>query len=236
MQAVNVQTTQNIELEYPLAGVGERILALLIDFLIIFSFMAVVALGLNRIIGYEPKWLTALITIIGFLYRFFAELLYNGQTVGKNVLKIKVVKLDGSAPSVAAYFLRWLMEPLDFFILGLGVLLVILTRKGQRLGDLLGGTTVIKIKKINTTNVRNKMIVKQVNEDYVPTYPQAGNISDAEVRIIKEALKAFREDAADKPVSLVVQKLKEKYHIESEEPAVKFLYTLLKDHTFYVEF
>ena len=150
------------------------------------------------------------------------------------MLKIKVVKLDGSAPSVAAYFLRWLMEPLDFFIVGLGVLLVILTRKGQRLGDLLGGTTVIKIKKINSTNMRNKMIVKQVNEDYVPTYPQAGNISDAEVRIIKEALKAFREDAADKPVSLVAQKLKEKYHIESEEPVVKFLYTLLKDHTCYV--
>ena len=234
MQAVSVQTTQNIELEYPLAGIGERMLALLLDFLIIFSFFIVVFGGLGILSLNLPNWMGVLIAIIGYLYRFFAEVLYNGQTVGKSVLKIKVVKLDGSAPSVAAYFLRWLMEPLDFFIVGLGVLLVILTKKGQRLGDLLGGTTVIKIKKITTTNVRNKMIMKQVDEDYVPTYYQAGNISDAEITIIKDALKAFRDDAASQPVSLVEQKLKEKYHIESEEPTVKFLYTLLKDHAYYV--
>lgn len=234
MQAVSVQTTQNIELEYPLAGVGERMLALLIDILIIASFYIITFIALG-ILGVDvPSWMVALISIIGYLYRFFAELLYNGQTVGKSVLRIKVVKLDGSSPSVAAYFLRWLLEPLDFFVVGLGVLLVILTKRAQRLGDLLAGTTVIKIKKITATNVRNKLVLKQVDEDYVPTYPEAANITDEEIRIIKDALKAFREDAAKMPISMLEQKLKEKYDIQGEEPSVKFMYTLLKDHAYYV--
>ena len=120
-------------------------------------------------------------------------------------------------------------------ILMLGaVLLIILTKNGQRLGDLLAGTTVVKMKKITATNVRNKLVMQKVDEDYQPTYHEAGNISDQDIRIINDALRAFREDAAQMPVSLVESKLKEKYNIQSEEPTVKFLYTLLRDHTYYV--
>lgn len=234
MQAVSVQTTQNIELEYPLAGIGERMLAFLLDILIMFSFIAVVA-GIFSIPGFDtPDFLIWITVIIAFLYRFFAELFFNGQTVGKSVLKIKVVKIDGNPPSVANYFLRWLLEPIDFFIVGLAVVLIILNKRGQRLGDMLAGTTVVKIKRITAANVRNKAIMTPVDEDYVPTYSEAGNISDHDIRIIKDALKAFREDAAEQAVAVLEQKLKEKYNIQSEQPTVKFLYAILRDHTYYV--
>lgn len=234
MQAVSVQTTQNIQLEYPLAGIGERLLAFLLDFLIMASFFIVV-IGIFSLAGAEtPTFLVWLTAITAFLYRLFAEIFFNGQTVGKSVLKLKVVKIDGTPPSVANYFLRWLLEPFDFFIVGLAILLIILTKKGQRLGDVLAGTTVVKMKRITSINVRNKSIMQPVDEDYVPVYSEAGNISDHDIRIIKDALKAYREDAAKKAVSVLEQKLKEKYNIQSEQPTVKFLYTVLRDHTYYV--
>ncbi len=234
MQAVSVQTTQNIELEYPLAGIGERMLAFLLDILIMFSFIAIVAAILS-IPGFDtPDFLIWIVVIIAFLYRFFAEMFFNGQTVGKSVVKIRVVKIDGNPPSVANYFLRWLLEPIDFFIVGLAVVLIILNKRGQRLGDMLAGTTVVKVKRITAANVRNKAIMKPVDEDYVPIHSEAGNISDHDIRIIKDALSAYREDAAHKAVSALEQKLKEKYDIQSEQPTVKFLYTILRDHTYYV--
>ena len=234
MQAVSVQTTQNINLEFPLADVGSRLLAFLIDLVIMISFIFLVVAFFGIFQVDPPNWMVLIFVIVAYLYRFFSELLWNGQTVGKNLLKIKVVKLDGSQPSVAAYFLRWLVEPIDFFLVGMAVILILLTKNGQRAGDLLAGTTVIKVKRVTATNVRNKMIMKQVDEDYEPTYPQAANISDADIRIIKDGIKAFREDAAKQAVQILEAKLKEKYQIESDKPTVDFLYTLLRDHTYYV--
>jgi hypothetical protein len=158
----------------------------------------------------------------------------NGQTVGKIALSIKVVKLDGSTPSFVSYFLRWLLEPIDFFIIGLGVIFIILTKNGQRVGDLLAGTTVVKMKKITATNMQNKILMDVVDEDYEPQIFEAASISDTEVQLIKDALRVFKNDAVKKPIQLIERKLKEKYVIQSELPTVKFLYTLLRDHTYYV--
>lgn len=234
MQTVSVQTTQNIELEYPLAGIGDRLLAFAIDLVIVFSFYVIVFSIIGFVGGSVPAAISISLVILGYLYRFFAELLFNGQTVGKNVMKIRVVKLDGSQPSVASYFLRWLLEPIDFFISGLAVLIIVVTPKGQRIGDLLAGTTVVKIKKVTATNIRNKTILQKVDETYEPVFPSASLISDQEINIIKDALKAYRDDAVQKPITILEMKLKEKYEIQSDLPTVKFLYTLVRDNAYYV--
>ena len=234
MQAVSVQTTQNINLDYPLAGLGDRLLAFFIDIAIIFGFLVFTTLIFSKLLSFESIALSILLFLPAFSYRLFAEIFFNGQTVGKHALNIKVIKLDGSTPSIGAYILRWLLEPLDFFIIGLAVLVIILTKNGQRLGDLVAGTTVIKMKKITTTNVRNKMVMKTIDENYMPSFPEAAHFSDIEIQLIKSALKAFREDAARKPIGLLENKLKEKYHIQSDLTTVEFLYTLIRDHTYYV--
>ncbi|HEY9116387.1 MAG TPA: RDD family protein [Roseivirga sp.] len=234
MQGVSIQTTQNIQLEYELAGIGERILAFVIDILVILSFGLLISF-ISGLIGItQSVLLNVIFSILAYLYRFISEVSFNGQTVGKMALSIKVVKLDGSTPSVAAYFLRWLLEIFDFFIVGLGVVCIILTRNGQRLGDLVAGTTVVKIRKVTATNVQNKVIMEKVDEHYEPVFFEASHLSDAEIRLIKAALKAFREDANQEPIALLESKLKEKYNITSDLPTVKFLYTMLRDHTYYV--
>jgi len=234
MQGVSIQTTQNIQLEYELAGIGERILAFVIDILVILSFRLLISFFVGMAGIEESLLLGVIFIIIAYLYRFICEASFNGQTIGKMALSIKVVKLDGSAPSVAAYFLRWLLEIFDFFIVGLGVVFIILTKNGQRLGDLLAGTTVVKMRKVSATNVQNKAIMDKVDDNYEPTFFEASHLTDAEVRLIKASLKAFRDDANQKPVALLEDKLKEKYKISSDLPTVKFLYTLLRDHTYYV--
>lgn len=234
MQGVSIQTTQNIQIEYELAGIGERILAFVIDILVVLSFGLLISFFSGLIGISQSVLLNVLFAILAYLYRFICEVTFNGQTVGKMALSIKVVKLDGSTPSVAAYFLRWLLEIFDFFIVGLGVVCIILTRNGQRLGDLVAGTTVVKMRKVTATNVQNKVIMEKVDEHYEPTFFEASHLSDAEVRLIKAALKAFREDANQDPIALLEGKLKEKYNITSDLPTVKFLYTLLRDHTYYV--
>lgn len=234
MQSVSIRTTQNVQLDYPLAGIADRILAFIIDAFILISFF-LVALFLASLADIELGSVSlSLISIIAYLYRLILEVLNNGQTVGKMALRIKVVKLDGSKPSFAAFFLRWLLEPIDFLITGLGVVVIILTKNGQRIGDLLAGTTVVKIKKISLTNVRNKVIMEQVDENYVPNFPQAADLTDAEIRLVKRALMAFKEKAHRQPLVTLEDKLKEKYQISSEMPTVRFMYALLRDHTYYI--
>ena len=234
MQAVNIRTTQNVQLEYPLAGIGERLLAFVIDITIVLSFYFVITYILTYT-GVETSLsIMLIIGIVAYLYRFVMEISFNGQTVGKMALSIKVVKLDGSAPSVAGYLLRWLLELIDFTVIGMAVLLIILTKNGQRLGDLLAGTTVVKVKKVSTVNIQNKVIMEKVDDDYEPSFPDAASLTDHEIRLIKASLKTKRDDAQSQPVELLATKLKDKYNIESEMPTVKFLYTLVRDHTYYV--
>ncbi|KOF01346.1 hypothetical protein OB69_18020 [Roseivirga seohaensis subsp. aquiponti] len=234
MQAVSIQTSQNIQLEYPLAGIGDRILAFVLDAIIILSFFFITSVTLAATGISMSVAMNVMLSIVAYLYRLISEVFFNGQTVGKKALSIKVVKLDGSVPSFGAYFLRWLMEPIDFFIVGLGVVFIILTKNGQRVGDLLAGTTVVKIKKITATNVRNKIIMETVDENYVPKIPEAAQLTDHEIRLIKDALSVFRDGAKEKPLLLIEEKIKEKYNIQSDMPTVKFMYTLLRDHTYYM--
>lgn len=234
MQAVSVQTTQNIQLDYPLAGLGDRLLAFFIDAMIIFGYLFLFGFLLSASLGEGSLAGQVIIYLPAFLYRLLAEIFFNGQTVGKNALSLKVVRLDGSQPSIGAYILRWILEPIDFYIMGMAVVVIILNKNGQRLGDLVAGTTVVKMKKITSTVVRSKAIMEPVKEDYEPTYPEAAHLTDSDLHVIKEALKAFREDAAKNVVELVAEKLKKKYNIQSDEQAVKFLYTVMRDHTYYV--
>lgn len=235
MQKVSIRTTQNVQLDYPLAGIADRMLAYVIDLFITISFYLIAGLIINQLLGLSLGLLgNSILGIIAYLYRLVLEVLNNGQTIGKMVVQIKVVKLDGSQPSVAAYFLRWLLEPIDFGITGLGIVFIILTKNGQRIGDLISGTTVIKIKTIELTNVQNKIIMDKVDEDYQPVFIQAAEFKDSEIQLIKRSLSAFKNKAHKAPLLKLENKIKEKYEITSDMPTVRFMYTLLRDHAYYV--
>ncbi len=150
-----IETPEYVELQRPLAGIGTRFVAGLVDhlimlvvalLLIIFGFIALGSpWGLFSGLG---AWATAIFLIAVFLlywgYFLFFEILLNGQTPGKRYVRIRVARRSGAAATAADLAVRNLLRVVD----GLGVYAVagicmFVTKRAQRLGDLAAGTVVV---------------------------------------------------------------------------------------------
>ncbi|MBW4441477.1 MAG: RDD family protein [Plectolyngbya sp. WJT66-NPBG17] len=154
---IKIRTPESVELEFTLAGIGNRTIALVVDYLLwgavligLLIFWTVLSFQLQQ---YFPTvsnielWITAISILMTFAvytgYFVFFETLWRGQTPGKRYSKIRVIRDDGQPIGVAQAILRALIRPIDdtFFV---GMLLIILTKREKRLGDLIAGTMVIQ--------------------------------------------------------------------------------------------
>ena len=150
-----VETPESVELEFTLAGIGNRLYAVLIDYvclgtiiLILLIIWAVLAYNLTfYTTGNWQLWLTAIQILLIFAvyvgYFVFFETLWQGQTPGKRRAKIRVIKGDGRPVGLQEATLRALLRPLDD-LLYIGALLIIFSRQEKRIGDILAGTLVIR--------------------------------------------------------------------------------------------
>lgn len=228
MAKIQITTTQNVTIDFTAAEVGERILAYFIDLIIKIAYVSVVIAIFTGIstsggIGFEDNFDTdpwsvmAIIIIIGapvFFYTIISETLLNGQTIGKKIVKIQVVKIDGYRATFLDFFIRWVMRFVDINIFSGVVALVAIgsSKKHQRLGGMASGTGVITLK--NKVNISHT-ILQEVADDYKPTYFSVIKLSDNDVRIIKENF--IRAKKANDHKTLLV--LKEKIiGVIGEEP------------------
>ncbi len=158
---VTLQTPESVELEFTLAGIGNRAYALLIDYivlgLILIGFLliwAILAIQLRDVLenfagnnNSLQLWLLAIQILISFFvyvgYFVFFEALWQGQTPGKRYVKIRVIRDDGRPVRLQQSTLRALLRPVDD-ILSIGVFLIALTKQEKRLGDFVAGTLVIQ--------------------------------------------------------------------------------------------
>jgi uncharacterized RDD family membrane protein YckC len=230
MQTIRVRTTQNVFIEYPLASVGERIVAYLIDWIIlIFYTIACVAVLATIEVEVWYIWLI----LIGVPMLFFSllfEIFMNGQTPGKFAMKIKVVRLDGTPPAIGDYLMRWIFSFIDFYILSGAVAVVIIAAggKGQRLGDVVAGTSVVKL--VEHHQIATQNVFVPVEEQYVPTFAQVVNLTEKDIDLIQRALDVNREQGNIQPVIIITDKIKALLNIQTDLPPVKFLYTIIKDY------
>ncbi|WP_108821909.1 RDD family protein [Dysgonomonas sp. Marseille-P4361] len=193
---IEVQTTQNVTIDYDTAGLGKRILAHILDLI----FMILWFIGwiwIFSIIGYftfdtflDGELTTILIFVIFFFpflfYDFLFELFNNGQSPGKMIMKIRVINIDGTTPSVGSYLIRWLFRLVDFTLTShfLGVIMVAVTKKSQRLGDLLAGTTVIDLN-LNARDKRLSITELDFRDDYKVVYTDVlDRLSDKDIQTI----------------------------------------------------
>jgi uncharacterized RDD family membrane protein YckC len=165
---ISFQTPESVELDFTLAGIGNRAYALVIDyivlglvliiFLIFWGFLSFYTLELfsgdtERNIG---LWLFAiqLIIIFTFYVGYFVifETLWQGQTPGKKRVKIRVIRDDGRIIGISQATLRALLRPVDD-LLSIGAFLIIFSPKEKRIGDIVAGTIVIQEKTVNKTNI-----------------------------------------------------------------------------------
>ncbi len=158
---VTLKTPESVELEFKLAGIGNRAYALLIDYivlvLILIIFLITWALFAFQLLSFLENfvgvnnsvelWLIAIQFLISFAiyvgYFVFFEMLWQGQTPGKRFVKIRVIRDNGRPIRLQQATLRALLRPVDdiFF---LGVFLIVLGKREKRLGDLIAGTIVIQ--------------------------------------------------------------------------------------------
>ncbi|VXB67994.1 RDD family protein [Flavobacterium sp. 9AF] len=244
MSQLTITTTQNVSINFTAASVGERLLGQILDFLVMLAYSIVMGyfIDLSGLESYLLKldhWSAMAVYILLYLPVFFytliQESLWEGRTIGKRIMKMKVIKIDGYQASFGDYLIRWLFRLIEvvppFSIVGL--IAIIFNGRNQRLGDMGAGTAVISLK--NNINI-NHTILQEVNEDYIPTYPLVIKLSDNDVRIIKET---FELAIRNRDYSTLI-KLREKViavtGIKNQSGNDQdFIRTLLKDYNFYTQ-
>ena len=150
---LEVETPDHVVLRYDLAGAGNRGFAALLDFLIatVIAFTAIVILSIAGAFSGISVFVLGGVMVIATLvliwaYFILLEWLWNGQTIGKRAYRLRVINEDGSPAQFTAVLIRNLIRLVDFLpaFYGLGVLVIVLSPKSQRLGDLAAGTYVVR--------------------------------------------------------------------------------------------
>jgi uncharacterized RDD family membrane protein YckC len=233
MSEIIIETSNNVEINLNAASLSHRILAYLIDILLIIVYSIFFWITFTIIeSSIDQAWWTPLLVVVAFvlpllLYHLLMEFFNNGQSVGKMVMKIKVVKLDGSQPSLGNYLLRWLLRPIDLFFYGsVAILTIILSKAHQRLGDMAAGTIVVQ----NKPKVTLDELSAFLNDDsYIPVYQNANLLSQAQINVIKDALFKYQTSVDSSLLMDLAPKVKSLLNIENNSPEYKFLYTIVKD-------
>ncbi|WP_339752552.1 RDD family protein [Algoriphagus aquimarinus] len=236
MEGIYIETAQHIQIRQRPATLGNRILAQIIDFFIMGIYLILVAIIAFGILEIEKNSL-AMITILilpFMVYHLLFEIFMNGQSIGKYALDIRVVQLDGTNASVGSYLIRWLLRPIDITISsgGIAVLTILMGGKGQRLGDMAAGTTVISIKQ---DTVRREDLLMQVDDNHEPKYPQVINLKDSQLIQIKN----IRAEALKSQDFGLIKKLAEKtsslLQISYETKHLEFINQLILDYEYYAQ-
>jgi uncharacterized RDD family membrane protein YckC len=235
---ITIQTTQNVDLQYQVAPLGERIVAYIIDGLIrIAAFIAcVIFIGLvapNFLSDKIGVVMTVIIVILALplvFYHLLFEIFNNGQTPGKRIFDLQVVSIRGEMVSIGAYVLRWLFRIVDFHIFSglVAVIAVAASDKGQRIGDMVAGTTVIKQSK---RIAFRQLAFDEVRPEYVPTYPQATQLQPAHIELIKETLDNLTLQNSEEHVNLLAEKTATMLGVTYDEHPRKFLRTIVSDYS-----
>lgn len=237
MDNFQIETAQNITIQQNVAPLSTRISAFLLDMLIIGAYYALTLYILNAL-GYLDKEnlyvLYVLISLPVFFYSLFFEMLNNGQTPGKYFNKIRVTKIDGSKPTFGSYLIRWMLRLIDITLAtgSIALLTILLNGKGQRLGDIAAGTTVISEKKLVSIN---STLAVDIPEEYTPTFPQVTMLTDKDIQTIKELYLKAKKSGNHKTLIKLHHKIIEITEINSELNSVAFIDIVIKDYNYYTQ-
>jgi len=234
MSTISITTTQNIELEYDLASLGERIIARILDGLIIVGYVLLViaVIGFSNFgdfIG-QNIWVAFVLAIPYIFYDLVSEMLLNGQSVGKRVMAIKVISLDGGQATTSQYLIRWLFRLIDFTFTSslLALIMVAATERRQRLGDKVANTTLVKTKP--RSSFQQTLYTPTVENDYKVSYPDVVNLSDSDMQLIKEVIINVQKTGNTMLAVQTMNKIEQVLHITSQHEPLTFLYTVLSDY------
>jgi uncharacterized RDD family membrane protein YckC len=259
------------------AGVGWRLLAFILDILFIYLYFLLISyifvhwLGLNyNFLDKDSKlsydlntFLEIIFTILMFpalFYSLWTEYFFNGQTFGKLICRIRVVKINGYRAGFTEYFTRWVFRLVDFWtgifllfflipVFGdeagvvisgillmlsgfLAFFLIIRTKNSQRLGDIVAGTTVLKLKEKHSIGIT---ILEELKETYQPTYSQVLRLTDNDARIIKDTFTIALKNKDFATLSRLKNRLETVMEVQTNQSDSEFIDTVMKDFNYYTQ-
>ena len=179
-----------LDLRVEPAGLGERIIAYLLDALVVGAYVVVALLVVGMVsdaVGSEAATVLAVLLFAPVLfYHLLCEVFFDGQSVGKRARGIRVIGVDGAAPSLGSYVLRWLFRLIDIPFYGaVAIIAIATTERSQRLGDLAARTTVVK--RAPKPDL-DRTPYAPVPAGYAVRYPGAERLTDRDVETVKAVL------------------------------------------------
>lgn len=230
----SINTTQNVNIDLEIAGIGDRLIALIIDYLII----GAIGLGMWSLViasGATENFVIILIALYGgitFFFHFIMESTMNGQSIGKKFRNIRVVHKTGREAGIFHYLIRNLIRPLDMFY-GLGALIIFFTPRSQRLGDIAAGTLVIKLDKQTQLS---ETAFAELDENYEPNFEKINvlRLTQNDIELIKEVSERPVTKMNWELVRKTAEKMQEKMQVETNEMNnLTLLKQLVKDYNYH---
>ncbi|TYP92661.1 putative membrane protein YckC, RDD family [Fodinibius salinus] len=233
MKNLNIETSQHVQIDYEPAGIGPRVGAFVIDSFLIGLFLI---FSIPFVFGGASgqRWVIILFFVLPAMsYHLLFELFFNGQSIGKKAVNIRVIKTDGTPGTLGSYLLRWIFRLFEITVTSglIAFFSIIINGEGQRLGDMAAGTAVVKTK--NNTGL-NDTLYADIQEGYTPKYPQAAALDDSDISVVKEVLRdGYKYDRGTQRNILLKTRnaVCKKMGMEADDQNPKaFLETIVKDY------
>ena len=238
MKTVDIITSHNVSIEYEAASVMNRGIASFLDLLIMGVYFLILAVVISPF-GYSSINMMIIIFYILLLpivfYSFLMEYLLKGQTVGKLAMGIRVVKLNGENATLGDYTMRWAFRVIDFWFSAgaVAAIFIATTEKGQRLGDILAQTAIVKNKPEQVYSIKDILNIMDRSK-HEPTYLGVAKFTDEDMILIKNAISRVQKYPNEPHKQLVrdlaTRAAEELKLAEVPEKKLSFLKTLLQDY------
>jgi uncharacterized RDD family membrane protein YckC len=194
---LNIETPELVSIEMPIAGIGSRFIAILLDYLILVSggivlaiILTIVLSAVNAFASWSENWIIGFVFILVFLvnWGYFAlfEAFWNGKTPGKRIAKIHVIHRSGRAIGFLESLARNLVRAIDYLpsFYAVGVITIFVTRQNQRLGDLVAGTLVVHDRELDAPHWGEMGSRTITAEAFAPPAPDTARMAPPHLSIL----------------------------------------------------
>jgi uncharacterized RDD family membrane protein YckC len=256
MSIIQINTPFNIDLEFEIAEFHKRLFAYMIDFVLLviylYSMKALLYQGFHLDEEGGMGLDVVLISLPMLLYSLLTELWMNGQTIGKKLMAIRVISLEGGEPGFGQYLTRWAVRFWEWpFFFGyiafenyrlliyimitafFGVVVVIIiavNAKSQRLGDMMASTVVVNTK--TNLTLQDTVFMQVTNTDYKVMFPEVMRLSDRDINTIKSVVTQAQKKGNYDMCNRVAMKVQDVLKVQTSLYANDFLEKLLEDYNY----
>jgi uncharacterized RDD family membrane protein YckC len=260
MSIIQIATPFNIDLEFEIAEFHKRLFAYIIDFCILLIYLVIMKnLYYGRFDDVSRGTLEShigidilTISVPMLLYSLVSEVLLHGQSIGKKIMKIRVISLEGGEPTLGQYLIRWMFRAWEWpFLFGyvffstesiiayslitgfLGIIVVIIigvSKKSQRLGDIAANTAVVNTR--SKLSVQDTIFMEIKQPDYIVKFPEVLKLTDRDINTIKNVVNHFYKTHNADTSTRVARKVQDVLKVSTDMYAIDFLEKLLADYNY----